>query len=171
MLEEVVHLRASPGVAWAALSDLRRVASCVPGAQIDSVDGDRVTGRVTLALGPIRASFAGTGQVSLHEASQMGRLRGGGRDGASRAEGEVVWTVAPGPRGGSDVTVRLCWRLTGPLAQFGRAALVRDVVRRVARDFARNLDPIVAGEALLPARPVGLFAMLWALLKARLFGH
>jgi len=48
---------------------------------------------------------------------------------------------------------------------------VRDLVRRVAQDFAHNLDAIAAGEALLPARPVGLFAMLWALLKARLFGR
>ena len=171
MLEEVVHLTVPPGAAWAALSDLRRVATCVPGAQLDSLDGDRVAGRVTLALGPIKASFAGQGHVSLDEASRMGRLRGGGRDGASRAEGEVTWTVAPAPQGGSDVTVRLSWRLTGPLAQFGRAALVHDLVRRIAQDFAHNLDAIAAGEALLPARPVGLFAMLWALLKARLFGR
>ena len=101
----------------------------------------------------------------------MGRLRGGGRDGASRAEGEVTWSVAPAPQGGSDVTVRLSWRLTGPLAQFGRVALVHDLMRRVAQDFAHNLNAIAAGEALLPARPVGLFAMLWALLKARLFGR
>jgi carbon-monoxide dehydrogenase small subunit len=169
-LEEVVHLTASPGVAWATLSDVRRVASCVPGAQLDSLDGDHVTGRVTLALGPIKASFAGAGHVSLDQESRMGRLRGGGRDGSSRAEGEVVWTVAPGPRSGSDVTVHLSWRLTGPLAQFARVGLVHDLVRRVAQDFARNMDAIVAGEAMPPARPVNLFAMLWALLKARLFG-
>jgi len=126
---------------------------------------------VTLALGPIKASFAGQGHVSLDEASRMGRLRGGGRDGASRAEGEVTWSVAPAPQGGSDVTVRLSWRLTGPLAQFGRVALVHDLMRRVAQDIAHNLNAIAAGEALLPARPVGLFAMLWALLKARLFGR
>jgi carbon-monoxide dehydrogenase small subunit len=171
MLEEVVHLTVSPDVAWAALSDLRRVASCVPGAQIDSLDGDRVTGRVTLSLGPIKSSFAGEGYVSLDEASRTGRLRGGGRDGASRAEGEVTWTIAPGPLSGSDVTVRLRWRLTGPLAQFGRATLVHDLVRHVAQDLGRNLDAIVAGEAPPPGRTVGLFAMLWTLLKARMFGR
>jgi aerobic-type carbon monoxide dehydrogenase small subunit (CoxS/CutS family)/carbon monoxide dehydrogenase subunit G len=167
MLEEVVHLTISPETAWAAVSDLRRVASCVPGVQLDSLDGDHVTGRMTLALGPIRASFSGEGIVSLDEASRTGRLRGGGRDGASRADGEMSWVVAPGRQSGSDVTVRLSWRLTGPLAQFGRAALVQDLVRRITQDFARNLDAMVAGEAPPPARPVGLFALLWALLKAR----
>ena len=169
MLEEVVHLTASPSAAWAALSDLRRVASCVPGAHLDSQDGDRVTGRMTIALGPIKASFAGEGHVSLDATSRVGQLRGGGRDGASRAEGEVTWSVAPAAQGGSDVTVRMSWRLTGPLAQFGRVALVHGLVRRIAQDFARNLDAVMAGEAPLPARPMGLFAMLWALLKARLF--
>jgi aerobic-type carbon monoxide dehydrogenase small subunit (CoxS/CutS family)/carbon monoxide dehydrogenase subunit G len=171
MLEEVVHLTVPPDVAWAALSDLRRVASCVPGMQLDSLDGDHVTGRVTLALGPIKASFSGEGRVSLDEASRMGRLRGSGRDGASRAEGEMDWTVAPGPQSGSDVTIRLWWRLMGPLAQFGRAALVQDLVRRVSQDFTRNLDASLAGKAPMPARAVGLFTMLWELLKSRLFGR
>ena len=171
MLEEVIHLTIAPDAAWAALSDLHRVARCVPGVQLDSLEGDRVTGRVTIALGPIKANFSGEGRVLIDEASRMGRLQGGGRDGASRAEGEMAWTVAPSPLGGSAVTVRLCWRLTGPLAQFGRAALVRDLVRRVAQEFARNLEAIATGEELLPARSLGLFKMLWALLQARLFAR
>ena len=99
----------------------------------------------------------------------MGQLRGSGRDRASRAEGEMAWTVAPGPQSGSDVTIRLWWRLMGPLAQFGRAALVQDLVRRVSQDFTRNLDASLAGKAPMPARAVGLFTMLWELLKSRLF--
>ncbi|MBS0559003.1 MAG: SRPBCC family protein [Proteobacteria bacterium] len=171
MLEETVHLAAPPDAAWAALSDLRRVADCLPGAQIDTVDGERVAGSVALALGPIKARFAGEGTVHLDPATRSGRLRGAGREGASRAEGEASWTVAPGAAGGSDLTVRLSWRLTGPLAQFGRAALVQDLVRRIAQDFARNLDALVAGEPAPAARPLGLLAMLWALLRGWLSGR
>lgn len=72
-------------------------------------------------------------------------------------------TVAPGPQGGSDVTVACAG---GSLAHsLSSAAPHWCMTRRVAQDFARNLDAIVAGEAPLPARPVGLFAMLWALVK------
>jgi carbon-monoxide dehydrogenase small subunit len=166
-LEERIRLAASPEAAWAALSDLRRVAACLPGAAIDTLEGERVTGRVTVALGPLKARFAGAGRVVLDDAARSGTLTGGGRDGASRAEGEVAWTVAPAD-GGSELLVRLGWRLTGPLAQFGRAALVQDIVRRLAIDFARNLDALVAGSPPPSARPVGLLAMLWHLVKASL---
>ncbi len=171
MLEERVALAAAPEAAWAALADLRRVATCLPGAQLDSIEGERVAGRVGVALGPIKASFAGTGSVTLDEASRTGKLIGRGRDGASSAEGEVGWQVLPGAGGGSTLVVQLSWRLTGPLAQFGRAALVRDLVRRLAQQFAANLDAMVAGQAAPPARPLGLFALLWGLLKARLLGR
>jgi aerobic-type carbon monoxide dehydrogenase small subunit (CoxS/CutS family)/carbon monoxide dehydrogenase subunit G len=171
VLEERVHLAATPEAVWAALSDLRRVASCLPGARLDTLEGERVTGRVTMALGPIKASFAGDGRVVLDDAARSGRLLGGGRDGASRAEGEVGWHVVPANSGGSDILVSLSWRLTGPLAQFGRGALVKDLVRRLAQDFARNLDAMVAGAAPPPARPVGVLGLLWAALKARLFGR
>jgi carbon-monoxide dehydrogenase small subunit len=169
MIEERVKLAASPEAAWAALSDLRRVAACLPGAQLDTLEGDRVTGRVALALGPIKASFAGEGRVVLDDASRSGSLTGGGRDGASRAEGKVGWRVAPAGAG-CELLVRLSWRLTGPLAQFSRGALVRDLVRRMALDFARNLDAMVAGAAPPPARPLGVWALVWRALKARLLG-
>jgi aerobic-type carbon monoxide dehydrogenase small subunit (CoxS/CutS family)/carbon monoxide dehydrogenase subunit G len=169
MLEEVVQLAIAPDAAWAALSDLRRVAGCVPGVQLDSLEGDRVIGRVRLAFGPIKANFSGEGRISVEETSRTGRLNGGGRDGASRAEGDMTWTVAPSLPGGSVVTIRLWWRLTGPLSQFGRVMLVQDLVRRVAQEFARNLEGLVTGEAPLPAHRLGLFKMLWALLRARLF--
>ncbi len=169
MLEQRVRLAAPPEAAWAALSDLRRVAACLPGAQIDMLEGERVTGRVALALGPIKASFAGEGRVVLDTAARSGTLTGGGRDGASRAQGEVLWEVAPAATG-SELRVRLSWRLTGPLAQFSRGALVQDLVRRMAQDFARNLDAMVAGSAPPPARPVAVWALVWRALKARLLG-
>ncbi|HUC68611.1 MAG TPA: 2Fe-2S iron-sulfur cluster-binding protein, partial [Stellaceae bacterium] len=81
MLEDRLRLAAAPDAAWAALSDLRRVAACLPGAQLDTLDGEQVTGRVAMALGPVKASFAGQGQVSLDPAARTGRLTGAGRDG------------------------------------------------------------------------------------------
>lgn len=169
-LEERVSLTASPDAVWTALGDLRQVAACLPGASIDTLDGDHLTGRVTMALGPVKVNFAGEATVTLDSAKRSGRLIGRGRDANSRAEGEIGWQVVPATQG-SDILVQLSWRLTGPLAQFSRGALVQDVARRLARDFARNLDAVVAGQTPPVVRPPGLFALLWAVLKARFLGR
>ena len=170
-LEERVRLAASPEMTWAVLSDLRRVAGCLPGAQLETLEGDRVTGRVVVALGPVRASFAGTGRVSLDDGARRGRLQGRGRDGSNSAEGDVHWRVVPAEGGGSDILVQLSWRLTGPLAQFARGVLVHDLVRRLAQDFARNLDAMVAGQAPQPTPPIGLAGLLWRKLMDLLRGR
>jgi aerobic-type carbon monoxide dehydrogenase small subunit (CoxS/CutS family)/carbon monoxide dehydrogenase subunit G len=174
VIEERIRLSASPDAVWASLSDLRRVAPCLPGAELETLDGDQLTGRVRVALGPIKASFAGTGTVELQPSRREGRIRGRGRDSGSgsAAEGEVHWQVLPAAEGGSELAVRLAWRLTGALAQFNRAGLVQDLVRRLAAEFARNLDALTAGAAPPPAaKPLGLLSLLWSMLKARIFGR
>ena len=97
MLTERITLTASPDAVWAALADLRAVASCVPGAEITAIDGDRITGRLRVALGPIRAGFAGEGSVTRDEATRSGRLSGRGRDAGSGSsvQGEAHYRVYP----------------------------------------------------------------------------
>jgi carbon-monoxide dehydrogenase small subunit len=174
VVEERLRLAAAPDVVWATLSDLRRVVACLPGAELESFEGDQVKGRMRVSLGPVRASFSGTGSVVLDASRREGSISGRGRDSGSGSttEGEVRWQVLPGPDQGSEVVVRVSWRLTGPLAQFGRAGLVQDLVRRLAAEFARNLDAMVGGGAPARAtRPLGLLALLWRLIKARLLGR
>jgi carbon-monoxide dehydrogenase small subunit len=55
-LTERIALTAPPDTVWAALADLRAVATCLPGAEITAIDGEVVTGRLRVALGPIRAA-------------------------------------------------------------------------------------------------------------------
>ena len=45
--------------AWQALIDIERVAPCMPGAALDSVDGDEFTGTVKVKLGPINLTYKG----------------------------------------------------------------------------------------------------------------
>ena len=65
--------------------------------------------------------------------------------------------------------VTLTWRLTGALAQFNRAGLVQDVVRRLATGFAANLEASLTGAAPPHLGKLGLLGLLWSVLKARLF--
>lgn len=172
-IEERIVVAAGPDEVFHVLSDLRRVAACLSGAEITEVEGGRFTGRMHLALGPIRVSFAGQGQLVLDPAAREGRMHGRGRDSGtgSSGEGEAVWRVRPGEGAGSVVDVTLNWRLTGTLAQFNRAGLVQDLVRRLAATFAANLQASITGTPAPTARPLGVLALLWSILRARLFGR
>ena len=172
-LEESFVLAAPPDVVWQAMSDLRRVVACLPGAQIDETMGDHLTGRMRIALGPVKVAFAGQGTLRLDEAAREGQVTGRGRDGGSgsSAEGEVRWRVQ-GEDTGSRVTLGLSWRLTGALAQFSRGSLVADLVSRLVAQFAANLEADLAGRAPpAEAKPLNALALFWMLLKAKLFGR
>jgi carbon-monoxide dehydrogenase small subunit len=153
--------------AWAILSDPARIAACVPGMTLLRHEGEAVEGEMAVALGPFSARFAGAGTLTLDAATRTGRLRGQGRDGANGAEGEVEWRLEP-EGAGAALRVELAWRLTGPLAQFSRPALLRGVVAAMAGEFARNLERQARGEA--PAAQPGLWSLLRAWWKG-LFGR
>nr|WP_249732358.1 SRPBCC domain-containing protein [Roseococcus sp. SDR] len=152
-------LALSPDAAWAILSDPARIAACVPGMTLLRHEGEAVEGEFSVILGPFSARFAGAGTLTLDAGSRTGRLRGQGRDGANGAEGEVEWHLTP-DGAGTTLQVELGWRLTGPLAQFSRPALLRGMVAALAGDFARNLERAARGEA--PAARPGL----WSLIRA-----
>jgi len=171
-LTERITLTASPDVVWVALADLRGVASCLPGAEIETVDGEAVTGRLRVALGPIRAGFAGQGSVIRDEATRSGQLSGRGRDtgSGSSVEGEARYAVRPAAAG-TELEVTLSWRLTGSLAQFARTELVQALARQLLRTFTSNLEALIQGRAPAEVRPLGVLALLWAMIRARLFGR
>ena len=113
---------------------VRAVAACIPGMVVDSLDaaGD-ATGRMEVGIGPIKASFSGTGHVErfVGEFRQRVTGTGGDRKSGSRASGEVDYrlttTAMPSGEEATRVDVVLAYALTGPLAQFGRSSLVRDL--------------------------------------------
>ncbi|QDW38015.1 2Fe-2S iron-sulfur cluster binding domain-containing protein [Bradyrhizobium sp. KBS0727] len=174
-IEERITIKAAPDKVWEALSDLRRVASCLPGAEITEIDGDTVKGRVRIALGPIKPAFSGEAHVTMDAARREGKMAGRGRDSGmgSSAEGEARWQVIEGATNGSVILVNLTWRLTGPLAQFNRSGLVQDIVRRLAATFATNLEASIDNRAapLAASQAISAFGLFWSVIKARLFGR
>ncbi len=53
--------------AWDVLLDVERVAPCMPGASLDSVDGDSITGKIKVKVGPIQMTYAGTAKFTRRE--------------------------------------------------------------------------------------------------------
>jgi aerobic carbon-monoxide dehydrogenase small subunit len=161
---------------WRLMADLEAVATCMPGMKLDGPPEDgRVTGRMEIALGPIKASFAGDGTVSSFPAEyrQVIAGAGGDRKSGSNASGRVAYELHrdAGPSGEETtrVDVEMSYALTGPLAQFGRSNLVRDLVSRVGESFAQNLDTRLSapeGAKIAPAE-LGAASLIWRLFIGR----
>jgi aerobic-type carbon monoxide dehydrogenase small subunit (CoxS/CutS family)/carbon monoxide dehydrogenase subunit G len=171
-IEQRLTVSFPPGVVWDRLADIRQVSSCLPGAEITELEGDRIKGRMNVALGPMKVAFNGDGEVMLDPEMRIGRLSGGGRDVGSRstAEGELEWRVVPGETANSLIQVNLSWRLSGRLAQFNRGELVEDVIQRLASIFVTNLEASLKGEAISErsVKPLGIWSLMWGVFKARL---
>ncbi len=160
---------------WQRLQDYQLVARCLPGASIDSVDGDTIAGRFRAALGPITAEFHGNAAIERSDADRRGQLRGSGseRSGATTAKGELAYIVREAGNG-CEVDLSIKYQIQGRLAQFTRSGIVVDFVERLTGEFAKNLGAAIAGEEVVPAgEPLQVggmfFAVLWARIK-RLFG-
>ncbi|MCC7047566.1 MAG: SRPBCC family protein [Alphaproteobacteria bacterium] len=176
-VEERLEVPFPPGQVWALFQDIRRVAPCMPGAElVDYAGGPSAKGRVTAKFGPIAASFEGAARFAADPGTQSGSIAGTGRDrrSATRAEGEVRYRLTPADGGRvTRVDIVLEFGLAGPLAQFGRTALVKDFVARLTAQFARNVAAALSGSTAPPAR-LDAGGMLWTVVKAwfaRLFGR
>jgi carbon-monoxide dehydrogenase small subunit len=156
---------------WAAFADMPAVAACLPGAQITEQHGDSVKGRIQVKLGPMRASFAGAATLERDEAAKRGVIRGAGQDSlsSSHAKGDIAYALSGDRPGGTLVRVSIDYSLQGPLAQFSRGGLVRELVGRMVAEFAANLERQLAsggGKPAAPAAEIGLAAVLWGWLRS-----
>jgi carbon monoxide dehydrogenase subunit G len=126
--------------AWATLLDVQRIAPCMPGASVDSVDGDDVAGRVTVKLGPISVRYQGTITfVEKDERNHRAVLSAAAKDskGGGTARARIAASLRPqGDQTEVDVVTDL--DITGKPAQFGRGVMA-DVSKRVLDQFATNL--------------------------------
>lgn len=163
---------------WAFMTDLPAVAGCLPGARIESHEGDRVKGKIAIKFGPMAAAFNGAARLERDDAALRAVFRGAGQDtlSQSRATGDITYWIDAVSADASRVGVDLQYTLQGPLAQFSRSGLVQDFVRRMIADFGRNVSARLArpGEAA-PAQaqfnPVAMFfGVLWMRIK-RWFGR
>src|SRR5581483_8088795 len=161
---------------WTLMSDVERMARCMPGLALDGPpQGDKVSGRLEAKIGPIAASFAGEGTIKAltGEFRQIIEGRGGDRKSGSRATGSVDYSLAPvagdAGREATRVDVVISYALAGPLAQIGRSALVRDLVRRIGEAFAQNLDAeLSAPGAALPQGQIGGISLMLQVFADRL---
>ena len=131
--------------AWRTLTDLERIAPCLPGAQLTEVEGDTYRGQVKVKVGPILAQFKGQASfVSRDDASYTATLKGEGRDTGGKGNASALITAnlqsVDATRTKCVVTTDLT--ISGKVAQFGRGALA-DVSDKLLAQFTDNLNTLI----------------------------
>lgn len=178
-IEASFELPYAAAAVWAFMGDLPAVAACLPGAAIESQEGEKVKGRIAIKFGPMAAAFVGVARLERDEQAQRAILRGAGQDSLSRsrAQGDIAYQLVALDAGRTRVDVDMLYTLQGPLAQFSRSGLVKDFVRRLVADFGRQVQARMSGAgdaaALRPAavQPLrSLLGLLWQRLWPRLTG-
>jgi carbon monoxide dehydrogenase subunit G len=142
--------------AWRVLLDIERVAPCMPGAAIDSVNGDDFTGTVKVKLGPIGLTYKGKASfIDKDEVAHKVTINAQGRDsrGNGTAAAKVTATLTE-TDGQTKVDVITDLDITGKPAQFGRGVMV-DVGNKLIGQFADCLaGKLAEGDVPIAGEPV-----------------
>ena len=162
--------------AWAVLTDIERIAPCMPGATLEGSEGDEYRGTVKVKVGPMTAQYKGTVRfVERDDAGHKAVLQAEGREARGQGNASATITATITPDGdGSAVYVVTDLTISGKVAQFGRgvlgdvsARLMKQFVDCLEKDLAASLEPSVpssrdatpsANTRPAPVEPVDLVA-------------
>ncbi len=136
-LEHRFTVPAPPDVVWAALIDPERVAPCMPGATLESVEGTKFKGSVKVKLGPISLLYKGAGEFAeTDEQARRVVIKAAGKDSRGNGTAAATVTVQLTEEGGSSaVTATTDLAITGKPAQFGRG-MIAEVGGKILDTFA-----------------------------------
>jgi uncharacterized protein len=135
-----------PEQAWDVLLDVERIAPCMPGASVTSVEGDEIAGQVKVKLGPLSLSYKGTAKFTEKDQDNKTiSIEASGKEtrGAGTASATVQASLKPGDGEGSTlVAIHTSLNVTGRPAQFGRS-LLPEVSGKLIGQFATNLEAMI----------------------------
>jgi len=159
-LENEFTVNRSIAHTWAILTDVERIAPCLPGAQLQEIEGDVYRGVVKVKLGPIATAFKGQASfVERDDTNHRAVLKGEGRDTGGKGNADALIT-AQLQEVSSHVTkcvVTTDLRVSGKVAQFGRG-IMGDVSEKLMAQFAANLNTMLDNEEDDPAAAEALVA-------------
>jgi uncharacterized protein len=139
--------------AWTTFNDLERIAPCLPGAQLTSVEGDDFTGKAKVKVGPVTMQFAGAGKfVERDQAGYRAVIEATGKD--SRGNGTASATVTARLEedgDGTKVLVDTDLKVTGKVAQFGKG-MISEIGGKLLDQFAACLAETLGAPE--PEQPV-----------------
>jgi len=153
LIENEFTVRRPVDEVWSYLLDVEKIAPCMPGAELtETVDDHTWNGKVNMAFGPVKMSFAGS--VSMQERDDAAhrvalKAKGTEQKGKGAANATVTSWLEPVDEG-TKVSMQADITLTGAAAQLSRG-LMPEVSRRLTQQFADCLEQSLAAEAGAPA--------------------
>lgn len=162
--------------AWVILTDVERIAPCLPGAQLEESEGDEYRGTVKVKVGPITAQYKGAARLVEADAdAHRAVIEAQGRDTRGQGNASATITMSLAADGaGTEVSIDNDVTVTGKVAQFGRGVMA-DVSSKLLAQFVDCLEENVLGgaatttdEASPPVEPVDLLRTAGAPVLKRL---
>jgi uncharacterized protein len=139
-----------PEQAWDVLLDVERIAPCMPGASVTSVEGDEIEGQVKVKLGPLSLTYKGTAKFTdKDQAGHAISIEATGKEtrGSGTASATVRAILTPGDGAGRTlVSIHTSLNVTGKPAQFGRS-LLPEVSGKLIQQFATNLEAMINADS------------------------
>jgi uncharacterized protein len=136
--------------AWPVICDVELIAPCMPGAQLEEIEGDVYRGVVKIKLGAVSTQFKGQAQfVERDDVNHRAKLRAEGRDtgGRGNAAADITADATSLSPTSTKCTVTTDLHITGKVAQFGRG-IMGDVSKKLMEQFAANLNTMLDDTAL-----------------------
>jgi carbon monoxide dehydrogenase subunit G len=152
-----------PAEAWIVLTDIRRIAPCMPGAELtDVVNDSTYKGKISVRLGPVALAFAGAVAFEEMDAvNHKARMKAQGSDAKGRGSAHATAAFRLEPAGsGTKVLVHTDLALSGAVAQYGRGVgVIQATAAAIMGQFAKNLGQMLAQQvdraaaATIPSAP------------------
>ena len=136
--------------AWPLITDLERIAPCLPGAELQEIEGETYRGVVKVKLGAISSQFKGEAHfVERDDENYRATIKGAGRDtsGRGNASAEITAQAESLSPTSTRVAVTTDLHITGKVAQFGRG-IMGDVSSKLMAQFADNLNQMIDEQGL-----------------------
>src|ERR687884_1701403 len=145
--ENEIEVAQPPKELFAFLTDVERVAPCLPGASIDGREGDAYQGSMKVKVGPITGTYRGTMRFLEQDADGLRAVmsaRAAEVNGQGDAEAKITTQIEPAGDDSSRVRMETDLQMRGRVAQFGRGAIEK-ISQRMFDEFARNLEREMSG--------------------------
>ncbi len=136
--------------AWPLITDIERIAPCLPGAELQEVEGETYRGVVKVKLGAISSQFKGEAHfIERDDENYRAVIKGAGRDtgGRGNASAEISAQAESLSPTSTRVAVTTDLHITGKVAQFGRG-IMGDVSSKLMAQFADNLNEMIDAQGL-----------------------
>ena len=143
--------------AWPLITDVERIAPCLPGAELQEIEGEAYRGVVKVKLGAISSQFKGEAHFTDRDDEQYRAvIKAAGRDtgGRGNASAEITAQAESLSPTSTRVVVQTDLHITGKVAQFGRG-IMADVSAKIMAQFADNLNEMLDQETLTSVAPDG----------------